>query len=796
MPHRYRTSAALRAVATAMAASLAAMAATPALAQTAPASDNASASASDKAAPAVADIVVTAQFRSQKLQDTPLAITAITGASLAARSASQISDVSDAAPGVLVKPSSASFGPALTVFMRGVGQGDSSFAMEPGVSMYIDDVYFGSLFGANFDLLDLDRVEMLRGPQGTLAGKNSIGGAIKLYTRKPDGHGSNFAEVTYGSRNLASFRGGADITLVPDKLYGRISGVFTRQDGYLTRYDYGCLYPNSGVPAAGTAQNCVLGHEGGKNYGGGRLALRYTPTSNLSVDLAGTVIRDTSEVAPTELLGVTATSATYFAPYNPSLFVVPSGANYNYATYSVPSFTDPAAYNGKTGAGTHPATSVPDHNDLLQTAYTGTVNWTIADSLSLTSITGYSHTRVSYGIDGDASPAVTQNALYQALSNQVSQELRLNGRAFGRFLDWTVGGYYYHAHNNFSGSNILYPGKAFENLNAPDDDVISQNKSVFAQLIAHPSERLTLTGGLRYTDDSKVYTYRRYNPFLPGVPTFTASGVLTGVVSNYHADKVDYRANLQYRWNDNVMTYAQVATGFRGGGTNPRPYVPEQAVPFSPETITAFELGIKTDLFDRRLRLNASLFRNDYSNIIFTNTAPTANSALNATPTNVGTAHYEGVEVEMTARPIAGLTIEGSASYLHFKLDSISAAGVVIQGVTLSSQAPFAPKWKANIGAQYAIQTRLGTVTPRLDYTYQSSYFTAITDDPQGQVGAYALVNARIGFDAPGRQWHLALAVRNLLDTVYYNNKFYNLGMTLAQPAAPREVSVTLRRDF
>jgi len=439
---------------------------------------------------------------------------------------------------------------------------------------------------------------------------------------------------------------------------------------------------------------------------------------------------------------------------------------------------------------------VPSHNDLLQSTFNGTITWRPGENLTLTSITGYSRTNVSYGIDGDASPITTQTALYQARSRQFSQELRLNGRALGTLLDWTVGGYYYRADNNFAGSNILYPGKPFENLNAPDDDAISTNKSVFGQAILHPFSGLNLTGGIRYTGDTKDYTYRRYNPFLPGVPTFTAAGVLTGVQSHYQANKVDYRVNLDYRWNDQLMTYAQVSTGFRGGGTNPRPFVPEQAVPFYPETITAYEIGFKSDLWSRRVRVNGSLFLNDYSNIIFTNTAPTANSALNATPTNVGSARYKGAELEVTARPVGGMLIDASVSYLHFQLTSISAAGVVIQGVALANAAPFAPAWKAALGAQYGVETRIGTFTPRVDYSYQSSYFTTIANNPEGQVGAYGVTNARLTFDSPNKDWRLSLAVRNLFDTTYYNNKFFNLGMTLAQPAPPREVSVTLRRNF
>jgi iron complex outermembrane receptor protein len=748
------------------------------------------------APPATDEIIVTAQFRSQNLQNAPLAITAYNAASLQARGLTLASDLTNSAPNLLFKPSTASFGPAVQLFIRGVGQQDSSFASEPGVGTYIDDVYYGILFGANFDLLDLDRVEILRGPQGTLAGKNSIGGAVKLYTRKPDGKGDAFVEASYGTRNLMSFRGGADVVLVPDRLFARISGVFNRQDGYLTRFDYGCLHPGSGVAAVGTRQDCKLGREGGKNYGGGRLALRWQATPNLEINLSSTLVRDTSEPAPTELTGFTAAANPYFNGLSPGLFVTNPRDYINYSTYSAPAFTDPPAFNGRPGAGSHPATSVPDHNDILNSTNAATIDLKLPHGMALKSITGYNYTRASYGIDQDGTPIAIQSALYTAKSRQFSQELRLNGEALGRLVDWTIGGYFYRARSNFSGSNILYPGLPFENLNSPDDDIVSKNKSVFGQIIVHPLDRLNVTGGIRYTDDSKSYIYRRFNPFLPGVPTFTAAGALTGVQSFYHATHVDYRVNMDYRWSDNLMTYAQVSTGFRGGGTNPRPFVPEQAVPFFPETLTAYEIGFKSDLFDRRVRFNAAAFINNYNDMIFNNTSPTPTSVNNATPTNVGRGQFKGVEGELTLRPLDGLLVDASASYLDFQLKSFSAAGVVIAGVTLDSKAPFAPKWKAAVGVQYAADTPIGTLTPRIDYSYQSSFFTTIDNNRLGQTPGYGLFNARLSWDSSDRSWRISATVKNMFNKFYFVNRFFNVGLQYSQPAPPREWMLTLRRKL
>jgi iron complex outermembrane receptor protein len=749
----------------------------------------------DEAENTTGDIIVTAQFRSQKLQNAPLSITAFDASSLNARSYSRVTDVTDAAPNVVIKPAGAAFGPAAQIFIRGVGQSDSNFALEPGVGTYIDDVYYGTLYGANFDLLDLDRVEILRGPQGTLAGKNSLGGAIKLYTRRPDGKGSSFVEGSYGSRNLLSFRGGADITLMPGTLFARLSGVFNRQDGYVQRLDYGCLHPGSGIAAASATPDCKLGQEGGKNYAGGRLALRWLAGAGFEVNLSSTLVRDTSEPAASALLAVAPSGVGFFNGINPNLFITPPGAFINYATYQTPAFTDPAIYNGRAGAGTHPTTSVPDHIDLLSSNSAATVDIDLGSGIALKSITGYSYTRTRYGGDLDTTPISINQFDFRARSRQVSQELRLSGEITD-LINWTLGGYYYRAHNNIGGANFLFPGRPFENLNSPDDDIISKNKSAFGQVIVHPASGLNLTGGIRYTSDSKDYVYRRYNPFLPGVPTFTPAGALTGTSSHYRSNHFDYRVGVDYRWSDALLTYAQVSTGFRGGGTNPRPFVPEQAVPFFPETLTAYEIGFKSDLFDRKLRLNVAAFINNYANIILTNSAPTPTSTNNATPTNIGSAQFKGIEAELTARPVQGLLIDASASYLGFKLKSFTGAGLVIPNISLATRAPFAPKWKAAAGIQYAVETDLGTITPRVDYAYQSAYFTGIDNNPLGEVPGYGIFNARFSWDSPDGSWRVSLAAKNLTNKLYYLGKFFVNGLSLGQPAPPREVSVTLNRKF
>src|SRR5690606_31604425 len=208
-----------------------------------------------------------------------------------------IFEVAAQAPNVTLKPAGAAVGPAMVAFIRGIGQTDFNFALEPGVGVYIDDVYFPTLTGSLVDLLDLDRVEVLRGPQGTLAGKNSIGGAIKMYSRAPDADSEASIQASYGSYNRVDVRGSGDFTVVPDRLFARVAGVSKHRDGFVDRLDYGCVHPDSNVPtfAVSRLSDCKVGTEGGQAYNAGRVSLRWLASDNVELNFAGDITNEDSE---------------------------------------------------------------------------------------------------------------------------------------------------------------------------------------------------------------------------------------------------------------------------------------------------------------------------------------------------------------------------------------------------------------------------------------------------------------------------------------------------------------------
>jgi len=744
----------------------------------------------------VEEIVVTAQFRAQNLQDTPIAITALSGDSLQARSYNTVTDITESAPNVVLKPTGSAFGPGAAIYIRGVGQADTNFAYEPGVGLYVDDVYHGTVFGSQLDLLDLDRVEILRGPQGTLAGKNSIGGAVKLYTRKPRGDGG-YMEGTIGSRGRIDLRGTADFTLVPDRLFARFSGVTRHQSGYVTRYDFGCRNPGvPNIPAtAGAGGDCTLGHEGGTDYTAGRLAVRWQASDDVEVNVSASKLVDNSEPAATKLIALKVNSALTPGVTDQSIFITGPEEYSNYSSYVTPAFTD--------AGGSHPTTVWKPNTRLRAWDVAGTIDWQIGDALSLKSITAYQDLAGRYGTDYDTTPFGINTSTLTNAHKQFTQELRLNGTSFGKLLDWTLGAYYYKATSTIEGGDIIAPGLPTSSVFYVDDRIPSRSVSGFAHGVLHVTDRLNLTAGVRYTKDKKSYFFQRQNPFDTSQTSYTAQRLVDGVVGRYKGDRWDYRANVDYRITDDVMAYAQFSTGYRGGGVNPRPFVIQQVLPFNPETLNAYEIGVKSEFFDKAVRLNLSAFINDYKDIIFANNAPTVVDGVvispqNATPTNAGDARIKGIEGELRARPFQGFTIDATASYLDFQLQRLGAAGATIVGITLHSQAPYITKWKVSLGAQYEADLGdLGTITPRIDMAYQSSFFINADNNPLGLVPGYTVWNGRIGWKSGDRTWEAALAVTNLGDKFYYRNKTrLPIGITSGQPGAPREWSLSLRRNF
>jgi iron complex outermembrane receptor protein len=749
----------------------------------------------------VEEIVVTAQFREQNLQDTPVAITAVSGAMLQARSQVSIADVANQAPSVTLKANAASYGPSLVANIRGIGQFDFHPALEPGVGVYVDDVYYSTLTGSILDLLDVERVEVLRGPQGTLAGKNSIGGAVKLYSKRPTGSNTGYVSGTYGIRDRIDVRAGFDVG-ISDKVSARLALVSRDQDGYVKRIDYGCANPGQGIPAVRDPGNCTQSRQGEVGFRAARGQFRFQPSEKIDVNIIADVTREKHEIAGSVLTFANYTGAGDINPFPTpqrydSRFIC--GRYCNYSAYVSPA--DGALSESR----------IDGQVNYKGWGLSGQLDWELSDALQLVSISAYREYDSIFSNEDDLSPlSHGMGGPNEINFHAFSQEVRLNGAFGDKTIEYTLGGFYLDQRTFYTARQDLRYVTPAPLVFISGDPVPASTKALFAHVTWNVTDRLSAIGGLRYSKEAKDYTYRRRDK--QGNLLSGQNALLDGQTGKFRDDRFDYRGTVQYRLTDDLMGYVQYSTGFKGGGVNPRPFSVQQVQPFGPETLDTYEVGLKTELFDRRVRLNFAAFRSDYNDIqLILNNCPQFNPpGLPAgaafpcgLPANVGSADIKGFEVEANVRPSEGFLIDASLSYLDFKYSAISPqaggptnpAGVQIDMVT-----PYTPEWKWSIGAQYEVPLGgLGSLTPRLDAARQSLVYGTAVNSPRTLIPGYTLANGRLTYRNPDRDLEVSLEVTNIFDKYYYLTSFEistAAGVANAQPGRPREWAVTVRKTF
>ncbi len=752
------------------------------------------------------DIVVTAQFREQKLQDTPLSITAVDAALLEARNQTDLSQIAGQAPNVNLTEMGGAFGSSMAVYIRGIGQYDFNPAYEPGVGVYVDDVYYATLTGGILDLLDLERVEVLRGPQGTLTGRNSEGGAIKLFSKKPAPESSGTVEAAYGSRNRIDLRASANFQLA-EGLYGRIAGVHKEQRGYVDQIDYGCAKPGNalGIKARpSTPTNCVVDQLGGKGYSGIRGSLRYNPNDRVD----WTVIGDYTNENRTNAAGVL--NATNVGPAGGDFRC---GPRCTYADWFL-------AAGGQAGQ----AYFQPNTTKFTGWGVSSNITIGLSDSINFQSITAHRRYREIFGTDDDYTPnqLIAGGGFNDLTFRFFSQELRLNGE-LGSIGEWTVGGYYNKQKSVYlTRQDIRYiipiGNPALYLQFQGNDPVRANSKAAFATVILHPSEAMNVTAGIRYTKEHKDYTFFR-KTFSGGVLNdIFGVGALDnggkGTRADYNGHKVDWRISVDYRFSPSAMVYATASTGFKGGGVTARPFTTKQAIngTFNPENLVAYELGIKTDLFDRRVRFNLSGFYNDYKNIqlpigdcslldgFAVGTGPFPCAAVQ----NVGNGNMHGLEAEFSASPVQGFDIDASVSWIDGKWTSLGAT--LGNGIQLNDPIT-SPNWKWSLGAQYQADLgSSGSITPRFDLAYTGKQNLGrlgrpAAGSPVEYLAARTIGNARLTWKNADKDLSVSLEVQNLFNKYYFQPlRFAALyafvGTAYSNLGRPREWALTVKKDF
>ena len=685
------------------------------------------AGATPDAAPAASggldDIVVTARRTSESLQTVPVAVTALSGAFLEQQNVRDVSTVPQFTPNLTIKQQSGS-PTAASVFIRGIGNQEPSSVAEQGVGIYLDGVYVARSAGAIFDLVDLERIEVLRGPQGTLFGRNTVGGAIQLVSKKPSNDFHVEGRAGFGRYDDWFARARVDTGYIGGSpIKASISAMHRQRNGFVDNL----LTKDSRDPGALNGDAVMANVQADLGDVTVNYAFDYNDRRGASPYFQTIVATDATKAyfGRSEALGGD--------PYIVSRDRLGSGLQAGFVDRK-----GDLRYDGRSKVQGHSITIAYEPLDVLTlksiTAYRKFSQDTILTLNGNGNLRGvvFDPTSPTLTSVQTVSPYTGNNAPQRQW--QFSQEFQALGTA-GEFS--YVGGFYYFYEKayetNRQSLTLVAPVAALPFYGIPADtaaavaslnpglDLIGLNSNpvqafkgtaesmaVFGQVSWKPQaldEKLELTGGIRYTSDVKTILLRGdVQPNQSGRANF---------------ENVSYLASVNYRFTPGIMAYARFSTGYRSGGFNPRAVTLNA---FDPEEATSYEIGLKSEFFDRRLRLNLAAFQTDYDNLQV-NQFASGSSGATSLVVNAGKVRFRGVEAELTAVPIRKITIDASAGYTKpdFKqfLYRDPATNEIVD-VAREAHMPQVSKLNAHVGAQYATDITAGTLTARVDYAYRS----------------------------------------------------------------------------
>lgn len=762
------------------------------------------------------DIIVTAQKRSQNLQDVGIAVTALSGEQLTTLGLTTSVDIARMASNVSI---SGSYGGQMSQFtIRGVTQNDFNDHVESVVAVYVDDAYVAMQQGQSFGMFDLDRVEVLKGPQGTLFGRNATGGLVHFITRRPTKDFQGYIDATYGSYNNVRIEGGAGGPLA-EGLRARLSGMYERWDGYLdNRYPQETFVPAAFQPNLhGTTLPGAGSDLGGLKYNFAvRGQVEADITNNTLLWVSAYYNKSVASTAPYQNLPTVAVLNaagkhinTLDASSTQVCQVIQSGQCIHGIYSSYPGSTRPVpgadffGYLDPDGSG--PITSSDYAFDNLNVFKTYGVTGRLTVNLgntTLTAISDYKHFDKNFSLDVDASPANQFVWHGDANVKSFSQELRLNGKAGP--LTWVAGGYFL-AINNHSVHGIgALPDSAYP---FPDWDqprianLKSRSYSAFGQVEYAATDKLTLIGGLRVSREKKdydfhvlfVYPNTNGNPFDWNYsPAVDFPGFSQDLYTAKSAETLwSWKAQINYKPSPDVLLYAGVTQGAKAGSFNAgAPPLAPSDIPYKAEKLISYETGIKAKLFDRRLRFNASAFYYDYQNYQAARWLDFSSLIVNAN------AYIYGGEAEMVASFTHNL--EGS---LNVGFQKNKVKDVPFGGGVKDVHMTFAPEWTLSALLRYTVPTPVasGSLAFQVDGNYQSKVWHNLNNFDANTLAAWGIVNARIDWTSGDEKLKFSVFARNLLNK-HYDTVGFDLsqicGCNLSAQGKPRWIGAEARYSF
>jgi len=845
----------------------------------------------------VEEVVVTATKTAVNVQNVPIAVTAVTAKALQTKGINDVSQLSNMAPNVTLDAGTPFSGSdnVLSAFIRGIGQNDFAFNQDPGVGVYVDGVYLARSVGSNTSMLDVDRVEILKGPQGTLFGRNTIGGAISIVTRDPGPDFMAKGEVTTGRFSRLDVRGTMDVP-INDQIRTSLSFSEQHRDGYQKRIPYGpapnmaansttagplayipdcgpvgvsCTYVVDGYTTQPASGYQTGERQGGQNSWSLRGKVQFLPSDKVKFTVAADYTHVDQEATANTASHI---DAGYNNPlgglYNACLVGAPVGVlcsseRLNVSPVPTPMPTlpplggvnvdgnpnnDRLPYDNRFETGNIDTTYATgnDFSKLKNWGVAGTLEWQLAPEMTLKSITAWRALHWRTGMDLDGSPLDILHTSFDMTQHQFSEELQLVGKAMDDRLDYVLGAYYFreggHLHDF-----VTFPGVLLM-IDGPND-LNTRAEALFAHLDYKITDQLSLIAGARYTWEHKTFeghqtddnglSYKAsgcYPPSAPataiGAPNVNCQTALgfpnpsepyryypAGVKSQDFTD-FSPTVGLQYQFTPRIMGYVTYSKGFKTGSwttrlSNPHPTY-DASLHFGPEHASTEEVGLKTELFDRRVRLNVAGFHTSYKDIQL-------NSQQGISPTllNAGDARIWGAEAEAEAVLGNGLSFNAAVGYTNARYTRI-AAGVGDNGndLTLTScpqnavlypygdprayvdhqcRLPKTPTWKTVLGPQYLADLGdKGQLQFNLDWTHTTEIFNDLGNSIALRRPTTDIVNGSITYRPSDARWEATVGATNLTDERYIVTGQWQGGVSVVDASynAPREWYVTMRFHY
>ncbi len=688
---------------------------------------------SDSEVLSLEEIQVTARRRSESLQDVPIAVTAFSAETLALRGAADITDIAQIAPSVTLEPSRAT-NSTLTAFIRGVGQQDPLAGFEQGVALYMDDVYLARPQGALLDIYDVERIEILRGPQGTLYGRNAVGGAIKYVTKRLADEPAGSLKLSYGSYNQIDAVAKVS-TPLGDKV--RIGGTVAslNRDGFGENLTTGEEHYNKKIMAT-------------------RLSLEFLPSDNVFIRVAADYTNDDSNAVAGHRVNRAAVSgnAVLVDKYDTE-----AGATQNASTGGI---------NG--------------NNEVTSKGIHGSIEWQASDTITLKSITAYREDYTESVIDFDSLPIDDFDAPVKYENDQFSQEFQLQYNS--EKLNGVFGFYYLNASasNDFDVVLGQLGRSAFgsELVAFTGGEVDTKAWSLFADLTYDVTEKFSVSVGGRYTHDKRTADIFRGTYLGQGSPFFgNDAAVFLSASSDFESERTfkDFspRLTLDYDLSDDAKVYAGFSRGFKAGSFDPRGAnitSPEVENGFDAETLDSYEAGLKATWWDGRARTNIAVFYSEYKDMQIPGSLPIdtdgdgVNDGFVGTVTNAGKAEIKGIEFEGEFLLSEALTLQTSLNILDADIKEW-----LLNGANIADQREVqnTPEFMSYVGLSYAMELGNGTLNFNGNWSHKSSIVQFETPVPEIDQEAYDIANASVVYVAEDNAWSFGVHGKNLFDTRY-----------------------------